>query len=420
MKTMTKDEYIPRLIDKWMKIDLNAIGAIFIEGPRGCGKTSTGEFFSKTVFKLDKNNEIRLKAENTPEILFANDKPILIDEWQLVGSIWNAVRNEIDNQRQQGLFILTGSSAPKDDKTRHTGVGRIGRLKMTPMSLYESKNSSQEVNFANLFNKEQSKEIKGGKEFKFKDYAYYIIRGGWPQYIQKDEESSARNVKHYVNNLFDADLRYYKSRLSKSRLSALIRSLSRNLSTNAALRTLAEDALIDSDTVRKYLDRLSDIYVLDELPVWNTHIRSSAKLRVKPKWHFTDPSIAAASLGINSDDLINELNTFGLFFESLAIRDIRAYAFYLDGEVSYYLDSSDLEVDAIVEMADGRWAAFEMKLGGETLIEQGAINLHLLKKRLNEKQLDKLISLNVITAGNVSYTRPDGINVIALGHLFVK
>lgn len=415
---MEKKEYLPRLIDKWIKIDLKAIGAILIEGPRGCGKTSTGEFFSKTAFKFDKNNEIRLKAENTPEVLFANEVPILIDEWQLVNSIWNAIRNEIDNKNKQGLFILTGSSAPRKDNARHTGAGRIGRLKMMPMSLYESGDSSKEVNFFHLFIK--NKLIKGGISFSFKQYAYFLIRGGWPQYIKKQEEIAARSVKHYVNNLFEADLRYQKVKLSKNRLIALMKSLSRNLSTNASISTLSGDASIDTDTARKYLDKLSDIYVLSELPIWNTHIRSSAQLRTKPKWHFTDPSIACACLGINSDMLINDLKTYGLFFESLAIRDIRAYAFYLDGNVFYYQDSTNLEIDAIVELSDGRWAAFEIKLGGETLIEEGVNNLKLFKNRLTKEQLNKLMSLNIIVAGNTSYTRHDGINVIALGHLFVR
>jgi predicted AAA+ superfamily ATPase len=415
------NNYKNRYLDSKISRKLQSTGGILLKGARYCGKTTTAMFHSASVVRLDESEQIRQQAALMPAVVLSGDTPRLIDEWQLVPSIWNAIRYEIDKRNTKGQFILTGSVAPSDDISAHSGAGRIARLTLRTMSLAESGDSENKVNFSDLFVK--NAHIGGLGGAKIEDYARLIVRGGMPALIGERAEISHEAMVDYVENVAYTDMRTLTSPPTPERIAALIRSLSRNLSTEATLETLAKEtgltdpAPIATSTIRKYLDQLTEIFILEELTAWKTHIRSAVQQRLKPKWHFVDPSIATAALRLLPAALLNDLNAYGLFFESLALRDLRIYADVIDGKVYYFRDSSGLEVDAIVELADERWAAFEMKLGTTESIEDAAHSLRKLLTRLSPEKSAQCQSLNVITAGNLSYTRKDGINVIALGHL---
>jgi predicted AAA+ superfamily ATPase len=415
-------KYKKRLIDIDIERKLQAVGGIVLRGPRAVGKTTTALFHAKSSVRFDESAEIREQAHIAPQSLLRGEAPRLIDEWQLAPSIWNVVRHEIDARALPGQFILTGSAAPSDDYTRHTGAGRFARLTLRPMSLHESGDSTAQVNFNAIFQSDSEISSFGGMTVE--DYAEKTVRGGWPGLIERPIGAAREALIDYIENISAVDLRTLESPPSPPRTSSLIKALARNISTEASISTLANEAEIfdgklTAQTARKYLDQLSQIYILEELPAWGTHIRSSIKARVKPKWHFIDPSIAAAALRVTPDSLLSDLNAFGFFFESLAIRDLRVYADAVGASVHHYRDSSNLEIDAIIERYDGKWVAAEIKLGGERAINEAVSNFAKLKRRLTEKKLSDLVSCNIITAGKGSYTRPDGIHIIALGHLYV-
>jgi predicted AAA+ superfamily ATPase len=294
---------------------------------------------------------------------------------------------------------------------------------MRPMSLYESGDSVKKVNFNDLF--EPDKRIGGIGGLKINDYPDKIVRGGWPLLVDRAPLDAQDVLMDYVDNVASIDLRTLKNPPNPERMSALIRSVARNISTEATLEKLAEEAELFDDTpstvtVRKYLDQLTQIFVLDELPAWKTHIRSSIQLRQKPKWHFVDPSIATAALSVSPEAIFNDFRTYGLFFESLAVRDMKVYADVTDAKVYYYKDSTGLEIDMIIERRDGKFIAVEVKLGGEDRINEAIENFAKFKTRLTDTKLKNLVSCNIITAGDNSYTNKDGVNIVALGHLFVE
>ena len=415
-------KYRSRVIDSIIRKKLQSIGGLVLQGSRAVGKTTTAQFHSNSSIRLDESQEIIERASIAPNSILKGETPRLIDEWQIVPSIWNAIRHELDDRGKQGQFILAGSAAPNDDITRHTGAGRFSRLTIRPMTLYESGDSTEQVDFKALFDK--TIEIDGYGGPTIEEYAGIIVRGGWPLLINLTPQIASDAMIDYVENLTKVDLRTLKSPPDPIRVNALLKSIARNISTEASLKVLAQDAEISDgsitdETVRKYLDQLSQVYVLEELPAWKTHIRSSIQMRVKPKWHFVDPSIGSAALRVSSDMLLNDLNTLGLFFESMVLRDIRVFADVLDAEVYHYRDSTNLEVDMIVERKNGEWAAIEVKLGGENAIIDATDSLTKLKNRLTKSKLSQMTSLNIITAGINSYRRPDGINIISLGHLFL-
>ncbi|MDR2816178.1 MAG: DUF4143 domain-containing protein [Proteiniphilum sp.] len=396
---------------------------MLLKGARYCGKTTTAEFHAASVVRLDASEQIREQAALMPQIVLQGETPRLIDEWQLVPSIWNAVRHEIDRRAAKGQFILTGSASPSDDISAHTGAGRFSRLTLRTMSLAESGNSTKTVNFRDRFNKGAEIGSLGGASIE--DYARFLVRGGMPALIDETTEIAREAMIDYVENIAYVDMQQLDSPPTPERIAALIRSLSRNISTEASLGKLAAEtgltdpAPIAASTVRKYLDQLSQIFILEELPSWKTHIRSAVQQRVKPKWHFVDPSIPAAALRLPPQSLLNDTESFGLFFESLAIRDLRIYADVLDGKVYHYRDSSGLEIDAVLELPDETFAAFEIKLGSIFSIDEAAGNLQKLLTRLTPEKAIRCASLNVLIAGSSSYIRKDNVNVIALGHLFV-
>lgn len=408
------------MIDLLIERKLKSSGALVIRGPRAVGKTTTALHHAASSVRLDQRAELIRAAELTPEVLLTGAVPRLIDEWQLAPSIWNSIRAEIDARGLPGQFILTGSAAPDEDRTRHTGAGRMARLTLRPMTLSEQGKSTGQVQFADLFTKGTSLGGLGGPTVP--EYAELIVKGGWPALRRLDVDAAMDALADYVDNLADVDLRTIDGRPEPLRMAALLKALARNSATEASLQKLAEEAELPSGnlsvpTVRKYLDQLTRIFVLEELPAWKPHIRSSIQTRVKPKWHFVDPSLATAALGVTPGGLLGDLNAMGLLFESLAVRDLRVYADVSDAKVSHYRDSTGLEIDAIVERRSGEWIGVEVKLGGERAIEEAIANFGKLRVRLTEPKLARLASFCVITGGQASYTRPDGIHVISLGHL---
>jgi predicted AAA+ superfamily ATPase len=410
--------YRSRLIDARIERKLRTAGGVLIRGARQVGKTTTALHHAASHVRMDDADELRL-AELSPSTILAGPVPRLIDEWQFAPTLWNAVRREIDTRQAKGQFILTGSTAPTQDHTRHSGAGRIARVTLRPMSLAESGDSLAVVSFASLWEGWDGGAMGGPT---VADYADFLVRGGWPSLIESSPSEAAEAVADYVDNLADVDLRTLDSPPDPIRVAALIRAVARNTSTQASLVKLAEESQIRDrephpQTVRKYLDQLTRIYVLDELPAWPVHLRSAVASRVKPTWHFTDPSIATATLRATPAALLRDLDAFGLLFESLAIRDLRAYADTLDAHVFHYRDADGLEVDGIVERPDGAWAGFEIKLGGESAVEEGAAHLLKLGTKLSPQARARQTCLAVVTAGTTSYRRPDGVCVLALGHL---
>ena len=416
------ENYKKRLLDEKIEKKLKTTGGILLKGVRFCGKTTTAMHHATSLVRFDESELIREQATLVPKIVLQGDTPRLLDEWQLVPSIWNAVRSEIDERAAKGQFILTGSASPSDDISTHTGAGRIARLTLRTMSLTESGESIKSVYFNNLFTK--NKQIGGLGGVKLQDYANLIVRGGMPALVKETPEIAQEAMIDYVENIAYVDMRTLPAPPTPERIAALLRSLSRNISSEASLEKLAAEtgftdkSAMAASTVRKYLDQLSGIFVLEELPAWKTHIRSSVQQRIKPKWHFVDTSMAAAALRILPSGLLNDFDVFGLFFESMAIRDLRIYADTLDGKVYHYRDAAGLEIDAIVELPNETWAAFEIKLGSTKTIEKAAENLQKLRTRLTPEKAAQCTSLNVIIAGTSSYTRKDNVNVISLGHLF--
>ncbi|MDR1897295.1 MAG: DUF4143 domain-containing protein [Prevotellaceae bacterium] len=416
-------KYNPRLIDRKIGKKLKSTGGILLKGARYCGKTTTALFHAASSVRFDESEQIREQAALMPQIVLQGETPRLIDEWQLVPSIWNAARYEIDRRAAKGQFILTGSASPSDDISAHTGAGRFARITLRTMSLTESGDSLKAVDFRDCF--EKNAQIGGLGGAAIEDYALFIVRGGMPALVGEPVEIAHEAMRDYVENIAFVDMQKLNSPPTPERIAALIRSLSRNISTETSLEKpasetgIADKSGIATSTVRKYLDQLTEIFILEELPAWKTHIRSSVQQRVKPKWHFVDTSVAAAALRFLPKSLLNDVLTYGLFFESMAIRDLRIYADTLDGKVYHYRDSSGLEIDAIAELPDETWAAFEVKLGSTESIDEAAVNLKKLLTRLTPEKAAQCASLNVIIAGSSSYTRKDGINVIALGHLSV-
>lgn len=412
--------YKPRLLDALLERKLKSAGAIVLRGPRAVGKTTTALHHAASSVRLDQRPEWIRAAELTPKTLLAGATPRLIDEWQLAPSIWNSIREEIDERGLPGQFILTGSAAPLEDVCRHSGAGRMARMTLRPMTLDEQAVSTRQVRLSDLFSGTGTFGGSGGPSVA--GYAERIVKGGWPALRKLDAGAAMDALADYVDHLAEVDLRTLDGRPDPQRMTALLKALARNTATEASLQKLALEAEIPSGnlsvpTVRKYLDQLTRIFVLEELPAWRPHIRSSIQARVKPKWHFIDPSLATAALGVSPEALLEDLKAMGFLFESMAVRDLRVYADVLDARVFHYRDSSGLEVDAIVERRNGDWIGVEIKLGGERAIEEAVDNLGKLRSRLTPQKIARLASLCIVTGGQASYTRPDGIHVVSLGHL---
>lgn len=422
----TNNTYLPRLIEKPITESMKTNGCIVIEGPKWCGKSTTSERFAKSVIKLQKPatyKQYRILADIGDDNLLSGEKPILFDEWQKIPELWDYVRNYIDETSGKGLFILTGSAKPIEDKERHSGIGRMKKIIMRTMSLWESNESSGEVSLRNLF--DNTKNVSGKNRYQLKDIAHIICRGGFPSaVIEKDKDISLNYAKDYVNTLVSTDITSVDDiKRNPKRARSILKSYARNISTPAKMTTILKDVESNIDTqdirtINSYIDAFSKLFVIDETESWTPKLRSKTAIRTTSTKHFVDPSIATAILDANPNDLMQDLNTFGLLFENLVIRDLKIYTQSLDGNVYNYRDKSGLEADAVIHLNDGRWGLIEIKLGGETLINEGALTLTKLKEVIDQDKMNKPAFLAIITAtDSFAYQREDGIYVIPIACL---
>ena len=420
---MSEKPYLSRLSDQELQTALQSSGAVLIEGAKWCGKTRTASVAAKSILYMqdpDNSTSYQVMADTKPSLLLKGETPRLIDEWQMAPVLWDAVRFEVDKREDVGQFILTGSAVPSDNLTAHTGTGRISRMLMRPMSLFESKESNGSVSLGSLFAKTQ--DIESISELSIERIAFALCRGGWPASVLKNETSALRMSSDYVEAVINQDVsRVDDVEKNPERVRLLLRSLARNVATMATLQTIkndieATDVTISDKTIGSYLNALRRIFVVEDLPAWLPSMRSRSAIRTSAKRHFVDPSIATAVLRTNPDGLLNDFNTFGLLFESLCTRDIRIYAQAIDGDVFHFRDKNGLESDLIVRLRDGRWAAIEVKLGNKQ-IEEAAQNLLALKAKIDEERMGQASFLMVITGGQYAYRRNDGVLVVPIGCL---
>ena len=420
-------EYKKRIADELLKKKLKGKGAVLIQGPKWCGKTTTAEQISNSVLYMDnpedKEQNISL-ADLQPSLLLTGATPRLIDEWQLAPKLWDAIRFEVDHRGEEGQFILTGSSVPANmDEVTHTGTGRFAWLTMRPMTLYESGESNGSISLLELFN--NSTKLNGISELTLKDVAYLCCRGGWPRSIFMDKETALEQAYDYYNAVVNSDIsRVDNINRDSERAKNLMRSYARNIGSQVSNETIKDDMInndlfsLDVDTVLSYINALKKLFVIEESPAWIPNLRSKTAIRTSKTRYFVDPSIAVAALGIGPNDLINDLNTFGLIFESLCIRDLRVYAESINGSVYHYRDASGLECDAVVHLRSGVYGLIEIKLGGDNLINEGVENLIKMKNKIDIEKMNNPAFLMVLTAtGKYAYQREDGVYIVPIGCL---
>jgi predicted AAA+ superfamily ATPase len=414
--------YLKRFTDGILQNRLKESGAVLITGPKSCGKTETAAQMAGSIVRMDTDDEMRKLMEIDPKKTLAGSVPRLIDEWQEYPQIWNYIRREVDDRKKTGQFILTGSANPEERARLHSGAGRFSVIKMRPMSLFEKGWSSGEVSLVKIM--KGSAPGSGQVDFSLEDLAEKTIIGGWPNLIGAGSKVSLRFLRDYITLIAEVDIgRFGGKRRDPQKILRLIQSLARNISTEASLSSLAKDTgsnqpKLNDETVAEYLEALERLMVVESLPAWNTHIRSSDTLRKTPKRHFVDPSLAVGALGLSVGKIVSDLNYFGLLFESLVIRDLRIYADVHDGKVYHYRDSRDLEVDAIIEYPDRKWAAFEIKMGFSAQ-DDAAKNLLTFAKKIDQEKMGPPAALTVITANGAACRRKDGVNVVPLSVLTV-
>lgn len=415
--------YMPRICDAELQLALLSSGAVLIEGAKWCGKTSTAGNASRSVLFMqdpDIAASNLAMADTKPSLLLKGDTPRLVDEWQMAPVLWDAVRFEVDKRNEPGQFILTGSAVPADNVTAHTGTGRISRIIMRPMSLYESLESNGAISLRALF--DGNHQIEAFSDLSIEKIAYAICRGGWPASIKLQGNTALRMALDYVEAVINFDVsRVDGVEKNPERVRLLLRSLARNIATLATYQTIkddieATDITISDKTIGTYLNALRRIFVIEDLPAWSPSLRSKTAIRTSAKRHFVDPSIATAVLRANPDGILSDFHFFGFLFEALCTRDIRVYAQRNDGDVFHYRDKSGMEADLIVRLRDGRWAAIEVKLGNKQ-IDEAAGNLLALKARIDENKMGKPSFLMVITGGQYAYRRNDGVLVVPVGCL---
>lgn len=423
------DKYKPRIIDTLLKKKLQAKGAVLIEGPKWCGKTTTAANFSATKVMLAKPNEkenFRNLLEIDSDTALSGDAPMLIDEWQTVPKLWDAVRCAVDERQKMGQFILTGSAVPNkeaESQREHSGTGRFAWLTMRPMSLWESGESSGAISLENLFSSPD--KILAKNKLKMQDIAYLICRGGWPMSVDLPKEVALEQAFDYYDAVTKEDVtRVDGVKRSSERVCRLMRAYARHQGTQASIATLKEDlqnndaATLDDDTINSYIDALRKIFVIEDMPAWNPNLRSKTAIRTTDTRYFIDPSIATAALGLGPDDLIGDLNTLGLFFEAMCVRDLRVFAEVLNGRLYHFRDKSGLECDAVIHLRNGKYGLIEIKLGGETLINAGAETLNTLADKIDTNRMKSPSFKMILTAvGDYAYRRSDGIYVVPIGVL---
>ena len=427
-----KKKYLKRVIDDILKKRLEMVGAILIQGPKWCGKTTTAEQHAKSALKLQDPDNLKSHLELAsirPSALLKGETPRLIDEWQIAPVLWDAVRTSVDNLNEEGLYILTGSTSVDESKIMHSGTGRISRLTMRPMSLYESKESNGKISILDLFNSADM-DIDGiNSELSIEDLIFACCRGGWPDSLNKKTNEAQLFVAYdYIDNICESDASTIDGvKRDPQRVRTILQSYARNISTLATNETIIKDiqanfANISKSTYYSYIDALNRLFVINNIPAWNPNIRSATVIKSSSKKQFIDPSIGVAALELTPEILLYDLNTFGFIFENLCIRDLTVYSSSVGGKVSHYRDKYGLEADCVLHLRDGRYAIIEFKLGSNG-IENGAKNLikldNLIKKNIKEKKLNiKAPSfLAIVTGGEYAYTRPDGVKILPIGVL---
>ena len=417
-------KYLSRIADKLLAERLESSGAVLVEGPKWCGKTRTSLEASKSHLFMqdpDKKASYQKAADTKPSLLLRGETPRLLDEWQTAPVLWDAVRYAVDMRGKAGQFILTDSAVPKDNVVQHSGTGRISRFTMRPMSLFESGESNGTISLKRLF--DGNNDIEEFSELSIEKIAIAIVRGGWPASIGDNENVARRHAIDYVEAVINEDVnRVDGVEKNPARVRALLRSLARNVSTLATIKTLCDDIAMGNEeelsdkTVSQYLNALNRIFVTEDMPAWNPSLRSKAAIRTSAKRQFVDPSIATAVMRITPDSLLDDFNYFGFLFESLCDRDLRVYAEAIDGQVFHYRDSSGLESDAVIALNDGRWAAVEVKMGAKE-IEEAAKHLIELKNKVNTDKMREPSFLMILTGTELAYKRDDGVLVVPIGCL---
>lgn len=424
--------YRPRIADQMLQDKLEGMGAVLIEGPKWCGKTTTAEQKAKSILYMDnpKDREQNIQAAGiNPDLLLAGDAPRLIDEWQLAPQLWDAVRFAVDHRGEDGQFILTGSSVPLTEEDRkkiiHTGTGRIARLRMRTMSLWESGDSNGSVSLGNLFGR--SGQVAASNPLDINDMAYLTCRGGWPRAVSQSRHIALGRAFDYYDAVVNTDIQKVDEvGRNAERVRLLMRSYARHQGSQAPLSRICEDmkandnSSLDDRTVYSYLTALKKIFVVEDLPAWNPNLRSRTAIRSSDTRYFTDPSIAVAALGIGPEDLLSDLNTFGLLFECLCIRDLRIFADSLGGSVYHYRDKDGLECDAVIHLRNGKYGLVEIKLGGDSLVDEGARTLKALAGKIDTDRMNEPSFMMILTAsGKYAFQRPDGVYVVPAGCLKV-
>ncbi len=408
--------YRPRIVDRELAERLEAIGAVVIEGPKTCGKTATARNIAKSEVLLDIDRNARRMVAVNPASVLEGATPRLIDEWQQEPEIWNHVRRAVDDRAAPGQFILTGSAIPSDSVTRHTGAGRLTRLRMRPLSLFEAGQSSGKISLKKLLNGENQESGKSNLAIRL--LTDFICTGGWPGHLGKSVRQSMRANRDYLKEIQRVDiLQASEKNRDPAKMGRLLQSLARNVATPAHISTLVadmrgDDTTVNRNTAAEYLNVLQRLMIVEDQLAWTPHLRSSVTLRKTPVRHFVDPSLAAAALGATPDKLLNDLNFLGFLFESMVIRDLRIYAQGIEAEVFHYREQHGLEVDAIVEMPDGRWAAFEVKLG-ERWIDDATENLRRMAGRMKTKPE----ALAVIVPNGYGYVTHGDVGIVPVGAL---
>ena len=420
--TLTPDGYRKRASDAVVARALAAMPAVVIEGPKGCGKTWTGRNFARSEVLFDRDLNARRSVSLVPGLALEGEEPRLLDEWQLAPEVWNQVRHASDEGHRTGRFILTGSAVPADDITRHSGAGRVSRVRMRPMSLLETGESTGEVSMETLLDGEPVAARRPDADFQ--EVLEALCRGGWPRLLGRSVPDAQLFLDDYVAELCRTDVSSVDGvARDPGGVARLIASIARNVATTASFSKLAAetagDRPLNRTTATEYLRSLERLFVVEDVPAWRSHLRSRATLQSSPKRHFVDPSLAAAALGATPERLLADLEAPGFLFESLVVRDLRIYSQASKASVYHYRDSSKLEVDVIVEARDGRWLAAEVKLGGDEGIAQAARSLLRLRDRVDGSRMPAPSKLLIVTAAGYGYDRPDGTTVLPITALGV-
>ena len=417
------EKYLPRIVDKVLQNKLEYMGAVLIEGCKWCGKSTTAKQFAKSYIEFqdpDKKMQYDKTNQTKPSLFLEGEKPRLFDEWQMYPVLWDSIRMDIDHTGLKGQYILTGSARPQEDSVMHTGTGRITKLLMRPMSLYESLESTGSVSLNDIIN---GNDISGISKLDFDGLINAMIRGGWPESLNIDGENKYKIAKDYVQSLLNEEIKTVDgTERNTSKMRAVLKSISRNISTNVSKSTILEDVKtefaseVSRPTLDDYLNTLEKLYILEYIPATNLNLRSKTPLRVSPKLELVDPSIVIATLNLKREDLINDLNFTGFIFENMCMRDLKIYADAIDARLSYYRDKNNFEVDCILETTDGKWGAIEIKLGaGE--IPDAVSNLTKFKENVDTDKYKEPSFLMVLTGADYSYKRDDGIYVVSIGTL---